>query len=40
VDIILAAQARQIGGHIVTANVKHFRTIAEVFDWTAYQSFT
>lgn len=40
VDVILAAQARQIGGHVVTANEKHFRKIADVFDWTAYQSFT
>jgi predicted nucleic acid-binding protein len=39
VDIILAAQARQTGGHIVTANEKHFRTIADVFDWGAYQDF-
>jgi len=35
-DVILAAQARQCGGHIVTANEKHFRKIADVFDWTAY----
>ena len=38
VDVILAAQARQVGGHIVTANGKHFQTIANVFDWTAYQA--
>ncbi len=36
VDVILAAQARQIGGHVMTANGKHFRKIADVFDWTAY----
>jgi len=32
-DVILAAQARQAGGHIVTTNEKHFRGIAEIFDW-------
>ncbi len=40
VDVILAAQARQIGGHVVTANGKHFQKIADVFDWTAYQAST
>jgi len=35
-DVILAAQARQCRGHIVTANEKHFRKISDVFDWTAY----
>jgi predicted nucleic acid-binding protein len=33
VDIILAAQARQAGGYILTTNEKHFRSIADVFDW-------
>ncbi|HEX3555512.1 MAG TPA: PIN domain-containing protein [Thermoanaerobaculia bacterium] len=37
VDVILAAQARQFGGHIVTTNEKHFRDIAEVFDWRPFQ---
>src|SRR5215218_7868969 len=37
VDVILAAQARQSGGQVVTENEKHFRKIADVFDWTAYQ---
>ncbi|MBW8878040.1 MAG: nuclease [Acidobacteria bacterium] len=37
VDVILAAQARVSGGHIITANEKHFRNIAEVFDWTPFQ---
>jgi predicted nucleic acid-binding protein len=32
-DVILAAQARQADGHIVTTNEKHFRGIAEIFDW-------
>jgi len=35
VDVILAAQARQAGGYILTTNEKHFRNIAEVFDWSA-----
>jgi predicted nucleic acid-binding protein len=33
VDVILAAQARQARGQIVTTNERHFRGIAEVFDW-------
>ncbi len=33
VDVILAAQARQAGGYILTTNEKHFRSIADVFDW-------
>ena len=33
VDVILAAQARQAGGRILTTNEKHFQSIAEVFDW-------
>jgi len=36
VDVILAAQARQVGGHIVTTNDKHFRNIAEIFDWKTF----
>jgi predicted nucleic acid-binding protein len=38
VDVILAAQARQAGGHIITTNEKHFRNIAEVFDWMPFQA--
>lgn len=38
IDVILAAQARQSGGKIITTNEKHFRDIAEVFDWTTFQS--
>ena len=37
VDVILAAQAQQSGGHIVTFNEKHFRDIAEIFDWRSFQ---
>jgi len=37
VDVILAAQARQAGGYILTTNEKHFRSIAEVFDWKTAQ---
>jgi predicted nucleic acid-binding protein len=33
VDVILAAQAQQAGGQIVTMNERHFRNIADVFDW-------
>lgn len=36
VDVILAAQARQAGGCIVTLNEKHFRNIADVFDWRPF----
>jgi predicted nucleic acid-binding protein len=36
-DVILAAQARQSGGQVITENERHFRKIAEIFDWTAYQ---
>jgi predicted nucleic acid-binding protein len=32
-DVILAAQAQQAGGQIITTNEKHFRDIAEIFDW-------
>jgi predicted nucleic acid-binding protein len=32
-DVILAAQAQQAGGQIVTTNEKHFRDIADVFNW-------
>jgi toxin FitB len=35
IDAILAAQATQTGGSIITANEKHFRNIAVVFDWTS-----
>ncbi len=37
VDVILAAQARHVGGHVVTANEKHFKHLVEVFDWRPYQ---
>ncbi len=36
VDVILAAQARQVGGHVVTTNEKHFRHLVDVFDWRAF----
>ncbi len=38
IDVILAAQALQSGGKIITTNEKHFRDIADVFDWTPFQS--
>lgn len=38
IDVILAAQAQQLGGKIITTNKKHFRNIADVFDWTPFQS--
>jgi predicted nucleic acid-binding protein len=37
VDVILAAQAEQAGGQIITTNEKHFRDIADVFDWRSFQ---
>jgi predicted nucleic acid-binding protein len=37
VDVILAAQAQQAGGQILTTNEKHFRDIADVFDWRSFQ---
>lgn len=37
VDVILAAQARQVGGHVVTANEKHFKHLVGVFDWRLNQ---
>jgi predicted nucleic acid-binding protein len=37
IDIILAAQAQQAGGQIVTTNEKHFKDIADVFDWRSFQ---
>lgn len=36
VDVILAAQANQAGAQIVTTNEKHFRGLAEVFDWRSF----
>jgi len=33
VDVILAAQAQQVGGQVVTMNEKHFRDLVDVFDW-------
>ena len=35
-DVILAAQAQQAGGQIITTNEKHFRDIAEIFDWQSF----
>lgn len=35
-DVILAAQAQQAGGQIITTNEKHFRDIADVFDWRSF----
>jgi len=40
VDVILAAQARQVGGRVVTANEKHFKHLVGVFDWRTYQDST
>jgi predicted nucleic acid-binding protein len=37
IDIILAAQARQSGGQIVTTNERHFRGVADLFDWRSFQ---
>jgi predicted nucleic acid-binding protein len=37
IDIILAAQARQAGAQIVTLNEKHFRGVADLFDWRSFQ---
>ncbi len=37
IDVILAAQAEQAGGQIITTNEKHFRDIADVFDWRSFQ---
>jgi len=37
VDVILAAQARQAGGQIITTNERHFRNIADVFDWRSFR---
>lgn len=36
IDVILAAQAQQAGGQIITTNEKHFRGIAEIFDWRSF----
>ena len=38
VDVILAAQAQQVGGQIITTNEKHFRGIADVFDWRSFRA--
>ncbi len=38
VDVILAAQARLSGGHVITTNEKHFRNIVDVFDLKPFQS--
>jgi predicted nucleic acid-binding protein len=37
VDVILAAQARRIGGQVVTLNEKHFEDLVAVFDLAPYQ---
>ena len=37
IDIILAAQARQAGGQIITTNERHFRGVADLFDWRSFQ---
>jgi hypothetical protein len=37
VDVILTAQAEQAGGQILTTNEKHFRNIAEIFDWRSFE---
>jgi predicted nucleic acid-binding protein len=37
VDIILAAQAQQTGGHVVTTNERHFRDLVDIFDWRPYR---
>jgi predicted nucleic acid-binding protein len=36
-DVILAAQAQQVGGQILTTNEKHFKNIADLFDWRSFQ---
>ncbi len=40
VDVILAAQARQAGGQIVTTNERHFLNIADLFDWRTFHGIT
>jgi predicted nucleic acid-binding protein len=35
-DVILAAQAQQSEGQIVTSNERHFRNLADLFDWRSY----
>jgi predicted nucleic acid-binding protein len=37
IDIILAAQARLAGAQIVRLNEKHFRGVADLFDWRSFQ---
>jgi len=37
VDVILAAQAKQAGGHVVTLNERHFKDLADVFDLRPYR---
>jgi predicted nucleic acid-binding protein len=36
VDVILAAQAQQAGGQIITTNERHFWRIADVFDFKGF----
>jgi predicted nucleic acid-binding protein len=36
VDVILAAQAHQAEGRIVTTNERHFRNLASLFDWRSF----
>ena len=38
IDVILAAQARVAGGRVVTLNERHFKNIADLFDWRSYKS--
>ena len=33
VDVILAAQAKQARGQVVTLNERHFEGLVEIFDW-------
>jgi len=37
IDIILAAQARLAGAQIITLNERHFRGVADLFDWRSFQ---
>ncbi len=38
VDVILAAQAKQVRGQVVTMNERHFRGLVDVFDWRPHTS--
>jgi predicted nucleic acid-binding protein len=37
IDVILAAQARQAGGHVVTTNERHFKDLVDVFYCRPYR---